>query len=491
MFFLKKHLYQIAIIFVLILLAWHKIFFQTPMGEGFFYFSHGLAEINFPSVRYDTGARMACDIFKFFFQDNLQFFQVFIVMIILLSSALFYWLIYETTNNKIISLIASIIFGVNFIGNYEMFAIGNYQFVVQRPLWFLLLFPSFTFFVKYVKQKKEKFFIISLFLYTLSIYFAQFSIFFLPIFFTYYIGYLLDKKGSFKRFLILGLRVFLYFFITFIILHTDTHSFAKNNSFFAFLTGSQNMIINQFLRQLSALIIPEQIMHLIALKKGIPLNSIYNFFYLPSLFLYISLGIYLFKKERKFRALVVALFLFIPIVSILNSFMRADLIASIESGSRYLYVSMVAVSIIWAILFYSFFSSTKVLIKIIAIFFVILFIYNQIIEIWNEMNVDFYKYKAVKISLNYIKRLSPEITNDAFVVVPSMLSSHGADFSMQFYGKTGTSFYPFQASWHKQMKRSFDPKKDYILEYDKQTEKVIDLTKNYQEIIITKQKEDP
>lgn len=514
---MKKHLRQLAVIVFLVFLAWYKILFQTPKGEGFLFFNPAYLSISF--ISFDSGARLFFNFFTFLFKDNLQILQICILFFIILLALFFYWFSYETMRNKTIAFISSLFFSVNYVGTYEMQGAGNPTRFTNRAFWFLLLFPSFIFFLKYIKQKKEKYFIFSLLLYTLSVYLAQFSIFFLPMFLTYFMASLFEKKASFKKISTVGLHILLYIIVTVIILILDHYydkiSFIKygleNQNFFSFLVQHANMIFNQFLHQLSILIFPKQIVLFVCSKGGYVLKDVLSVFRILSILIYLGLAAFLLKKEKKFKTIIVMLLLFIPIILVLNTYVRGDVVGASDLGnwgSRYLYVPMIGMSILWALLINSLISSRKIIERDIGLILIVLFLYTQVTTLWKQMDDDYYTYKEIKTSLAYLKSLSPKISNDSVVIVPSMLGYHGAVFAKVYYHKNQGFFMPFQSSWHKKMKipfdpgnlyvlqydpvkRPFDPKKDYILEYDREKEKVVDLTIKYREIFAKRQEEEP
>ncbi len=103
-----------------------------------------------------------------------------------------------------------------------------------------------------------------------------------------------------------------------------------------------------------------------------------------------------------------------------------------------------------------------------------------------SMRIDdnYQSFQAVRVSLAYIKSLSPRLHNDSIIITPIQLSSWEATFAQLVYGKD-TMF--FINRWMPgeiaKFKRPFDPKKDFILRYDKKLGTVVDETKNYKEIV--------
>jgi len=484
---MKSHLFYIPILISLTILSWHKILFQSLMGEGFFYFSHGAKEAGFPDIilRYDTGARLAFDLFKVIFKDEIFYYQLLAFLTLVLLSMLFYFLVHELTKRKLLATLASLFFSINFLGLFEMFAAGSYQFFIQRAIYFLLLFPSFIFFVRYLNVRKEYNFIFSLLLYTTSLILSQFSIFFLLFFLTYAFALVIVEKKIYKR-------VLIHAFLTFIIAYGDilygSGSLIKGQNFLMFLGEEKYVLGQQLLHQLTVLFVPHQIIQYLREVFQLTFSTMVSFLHFPTLIGSLLIIVYLFVREKTLRVPLVAAAIFIPIVLLLNSYTRGtDFIGRIESGSRYLFVPSIASSIIWAIFFYSLFSIRILFLKVFVVLLVVFYAYSNINVIWAEIDKDFYKHVANKNSFQYIKGLSPSFSEDSLIVVPTNLGFHGSEFSQIFYGKANTTFVPFNSDWHKMLERPFDPKKDFILEYDYKNEKVVDKTLEYEGIIKKKE----
>src|SRR3989339_540113 len=141
-----KHKTNLFIIGFLIIVSWYKIILTTFTGEGYYYFSNGFFRQGFPYYfNYDEGARLLFDIFKVTFRDNIFFYHLFLLVILVFLGFVFYFMVYRITENKKISLISSILFTINGWSLFEFLGMGAYQEFAQRLVWFPLLFASFIF----------------------------------------------------------------------------------------------------------------------------------------------------------------------------------------------------------------------------------------------------------------------------------------------------------------------------------------------------------
>lgn len=479
------------ILLFLTIFTWYKILFQMFMGEGYTYFGKSFFEdLSFADklVRYEKGTWLIFELLETAFRDNLFLYQLLALFTLMVLGILFYLLVYEITMKKSIAFLSALFFSVSYNGMFEMIAIGNYQFFIQRMIYFLLLFPSALFFVRFLKTRKEKYFLFSVLLYIISLYLSQFSTFFLPFLLSYLFVFLFFTSGTIREKSFLGLRA-LFFVAPTLIFHYAESQYGgsfllRGQNFFTFIINESATIIDQIQLQLTVLSVPSQALIFFSKVQESSLRSTIPSLYFPLLLFYIGIALYVISKEKKLRVPVISSFFFIPIVFILNIFTRgSDFIENILPGSRYLFVPSIGFSIILSIFLFVFFSHKSIIPKSVAIVVIVYLVYSNIQAIYSEIDKDFYKHIAAKKSIEYIKNISPKLSSDSFVVVPSVLSYYGAYFCQEFYGKEKTIFMPFFADWHKELKRPFDPKKDYIIDYDFGKGMVVDRAEEHREII--------
>jgi hypothetical protein len=146
---MKTDRVHILLIILLTVVTWHKITKQTFLGESYYYFDtrqHYL-QYNIPEKlfsRYDNGARIFFDIATPLIKDDLALYMLIqLVFITILHVILFKVIKSITTKNT--ALLTVILFGISYIGSFEMNGTANYQRFVQRTPNILLLLPSFYF----------------------------------------------------------------------------------------------------------------------------------------------------------------------------------------------------------------------------------------------------------------------------------------------------------------------------------------------------------
>lgn len=479
-----KHKLNLFVIGFLIIISWYRIIFTTFISEGYYYFPNGFFNQKFPYfLKTDEGARLLFDIFKVTLCDNIFLYHVFLLITLLVLGLLFYFLVYKTTENRTISLISSILFTTNYWSLFEYLGMGAYQIFAQRMVWFLLLFPSFIFFIKYFRIKAYKYFIWSFLLYLLSLYLSYFSIFFLPFYFTYIIGfYIWKKKINRNDFIKISLMI-IYPIATFVILYLDKSlnggGYVKSN-FIEFLFVKKEEIIDLIFRQLVILTIPSQISHALLGSTQAEYLQKLRYLYGPVLLLYLGTSLFIFKRGKHLIVMALSSLIFIPIVFILNIFLREDYMLVFEDGSRYMFVPSIGFTIFWGVFIYIFCKRTvlKVGVTIFLLYWVLMNV-NLISAGIEKYNPGF---EGTKVSLNYIKSISYKFSEDSIIIIPSVLGDYGNDYVKYFYGKKNNFIAVYFREWEKQIKRPFDQKKDFIIIYDHE-KGIIDRTKEINQIL--------
>ncbi len=484
---IKSHFPFLVILVSAIFLVWHKVLSLSLTGEGYWYFVHPF-EGGRQILRFDVGAEAIMSLLMPIFRDNIALYQAFLLVVWIIISVLFYFLVFEITNKRSIAFIASLFFGANFTTAYEMLAMGAYQNFLQRVLFVVFIFPSFIFFVKYNKTSKLRYFLLSLPFFTLGVFLAHFNTFFLPFIILYGMGLLIFTKNSRKKKIALLIHVALFVLIDLGIVYLAwlmSITSYVSGSFIQYLLNNTEFIINQSLRQLVYLTIPFHGFGGLLSSFEISIKESITNFYIPVLIIYILVFIYLFKIEVKYRIAIVTSLLFLPAIFALNLYMRSDNVQYLESGSRYLFVPSIGFALFWGIFFYSL-SKIKIL-KVFVYLVLACWVYLQISSVSNEISKDYYKHMAINKSLHYIKSITPQFKDDSIIIVPSVVGPWGSAFSQKFYGRKNTEFIPMWGVvvvWNDVAKRPFDPKKDKIVHYDYKKEKVVDKTSRYQEVII-------
>lgn len=486
------HIFFVLIIAGATIFSWYKMLFTVFTGEGALHFSYNYLDQPV-KLGYQQGALLLSDILMIIFRDNILLYNIFLLSVTVIIGILFYFLVHKLTNSRQIAFISSIIFNTNSWIFFEFYGEGWYNKWLERPIWFLFIFPSFYFYIEYINKRKIKVLLLSLVLYMLGLYLGQYNVFFLPMFFFYTIG-LYIPKINFKKIKVREKDLkdilipipFLIYSITLLLLDRylprlrygpTTDAIYATSTASNFISTPISDIVDLVLKQLVLLTIPSQFIPLGIIDFKIGIKELY----LPVLVLYLIASYFILIK-KKYVPIIIASLFFITISLVLNIVIRQDIIRSMPDGYRYLYLASVGYSIFLGIFLYSLFN--KGFLKLIIMLFLIWWVLTNRSLINARIDDKYRDFQAVRTSLAYIKSLSPQLHNDSIVVAPIQLSAWETDFAKTFYGKDTMYFYNrYYPDIEKKAIRPFDPKKDFILRYDKKLDKVVDETKNYKEVI--------
>jgi len=510
---MKKKVIPLFIIPLLTIAAWYKILFQTFTGEGYIYLFRGvmkdpLTGIDNNFFRFNIGAALLFDLIKPIFQDNFFLYQSLLLFTIIILGILFYFIVYGLTQNKSIALISSILFSINYNTAFEMIAIGAYHNFADRVFFLLILFSSFILFIKFIDTKRTIFYLASLLLGVIGVFLSYFSFFYVPFLFFYALLAIFTRKIKFKEKRFLIICSFFYLIIMFLIINLPRFlkipSMMPAEGFLDFLLTNPSQILIHFFRQLTIMSVPDFILRQffaifnIGFTQAIYYGNGIHYLYIPTFLIYIAAGIFLYKNQKKLRPVIIASLLFFPCIFLLNLYMRAEIVTLLEPGSRYLYAPSIAFSIFWGVFLATIYNRSekaKPFIYLIIAFWIGI----QLISINRQIKQESNYHIATKKIISYFKdSLSTKLKENSIVLTPRPMGNWGSFFLNKFYGKKLTIFTPrmdSQFEWSNgyaspyssagsgKFRRSFDPKKDFIIYYDFEREKVIDVTKDYKAII--------
>lgn len=482
-----KHRFRILLVGFILFLTWYRILPTTFIGEGFYYFTNGFFNRG-DYFGVDIGGRLLFDLFRNVFRDTILYYNLILLAVIISLGIMLYFLVFKSTKNYAAAVIAAILFGTNYEPLYEYLAIGGYHHFVQRVMFFLFLFPSFMLFEKYLRTKKIIYGFPSLVLYTGSIYLGEFHIYFIVFYVTYFLGfYILKRKFSLD-----DVKVFLfstfYPISTAFLLYLDSHvggvGYIRDKNFLEFLIVKRIEVFDLVFRQLTVLSLPSQITVSIIKNFHLSYDQGVRYFYLPLIFIYVFAFIYIVKKNKAMFPITFCSLLFIPIVFLINIFLREEYMLNLTQGTRYMFVPSIGYSIFWGIFFSTLLKNLEMSIyRTIGIILLSGWVVMNIVKLNSKIEEYKPRFEAIKKSIEYIKFHSKKLRDDSIVIAPSVLEFNGADFCQIFYGKKTMFFTIYVVDWTNQIKRPIDPRKDLVLDYNYGAKMVDDLTDKYDEIV--------
>ena len=285
---------------------------------------------------------------------------------------LFYFVVKVVTKNRFIAFSAALIYTVSYFGNFDMYLIDySAHFLERASLNVVLLLLSFLFLHLFFEKEKQKYFIISLVLYFLGVYFSHFSILFTFPFFFYPFFWYLFKKNIIKGF-VLGM------------------AYVSISGFFVFISsiGSEPVLQShggflQFILQPQKYRYPEGVLMQFVYWSQYPniiksmLSGLSPFYYFnyetaaplkPIIIIAYSVaGVVIYKFFTNQRVLLLTVFFGTTSIFLFNIYLgRYDPLYSADAN-RYLYFPTYTLAIFWSLFLWVLFRSKRLALKIICI----------------------------------------------------------------------------------------------------------------------------
>src|SRR5260221_495481 len=427
--FFKKNIFQILIIIFISLLTWYKILFRVPTGEGYYYFSKSnnidFIHLTFQSIlrSYDFFPKLIFTILIPIFKDNIScymYFQFFIMISVYLT---FYFVLNKIFKDKVQSLLSTIFFISNYVGQFTMIGQGDYQRFIQRVPNLVPTFISFLFLVLFIRNKNPKYWVYSFAFYLSAMIMSHSTSFFLPLFIILPCMYFITRKLSLKK---TFLSVTFFTLATFIITNTDPLSKPANYSILQFIKRTPRLI-EMILYQISVSGFPVQFTSFLA-KHQIPPIQIP---YIPLLFpIFILIGIFLYlgylKIKRNKNTLVIYLTIILSLFPI--SFLTMYAYNAIPNPlinfgeDRIYFIHSILFAIIWGMIIKAFLKTKNKIRYIVVVCIVTLFFLLQnILTIYSEMDKIALPSTLAKNFIQTMKPLSPAFNQKTIIIAPSQL----------------------------------------------------------------------
>lgn len=284
------------------------------------------------------------------------YFWVEIFFILVINIAL-YFLTKELTRSSTVAFIASFLFAVYFFGT-EFFAPNYYATFLQRIIFNVpLLLASFLFLHRFLAEKKVKYYALSLSLFFLSIFLAHFGLLLAIPVFLY--PFFLEIFSSFRlRSVIRALLTIAPYVLIAIFFLLIQKFFGENigpkESIVYFLTHPHEYhYVEGVIRQL---VYMSQYPSVVAalLSQPSPFSfidptSTYKFV-VPIIIAYIISFIVVWKKNKKFRALLLTVVSSLILSLIINIYLNRFDVLNAAGQNRYYYYPSMMLAIFWSLL---------------------------------------------------------------------------------------------------------------------------------------------
>lgn len=465
-----RELLQVVLLLIVAFLVWQHLLSQQFIGEGFQYFEQGATRFRPLILPHDTFAKLFFSIIPTFFGDRVYFYMLFLLIIMLSTDVVFYILVKIITNSTLAAILSTIIFSTNFVGNYDIYSTGGYQYFVQRAILLLPQIIAFIFFVLYLNHNFPiKFYLFSLIFYLINITLGFFASFFLPIFVFYPFAYFLLKKNL--KYLVLPIP----FIIGNWFLVRQSGYANSGGSFLDFLSHNFYQITSGIMHQFL----------LISLPPGFFINSFPNFLIILVPLIYLAGVVLIIRKEPKWSIIAISALLSFISMLFLNIYINANASMNTFGSSRYFYYPYSMFALFWGIVLATLFTKAKF--YLLLPFFIIFWVFNNFIVIINNLEHDKPFQQANYLTINLLRQKADSLRKDSFIFqLPSTFGPYGSTFANRFYGNPNGKF-TLQGFEDIDLKKisneNFDPEGLYVLVYDSSKQKVIDKTESFRIVL--------
>lgn len=472
----KKKDNKIFIFFALIVTAisaftWKGILNQTIEGEGFYYFSptNGL----FPNgnlinifTAYDTFPKAFTHFLEKILGGHIPSYMILVFVTVLLVNLFYYILTKKLTASAFTALSSSLLFGVNFASSFQYYARGHFQWYLQRICELLVIFPGVYLLVKFTREKKIIYYLLSLLLFSISLLMTQFTTFFTPLF----AGILVVAAfNSFKNkgwalvqiLLILPFLILVYMAVNASSLGPSV--MRPNQTFTQFVIEEAKATIDKINYQLVVVTVPFAVLSPF-LEKVKDLSGTVKSLILPVYMFYAATFIYFYKRKTKHLDLLIAFFIALLGTLFLTVYVnRTNLYGEILQG-RYLYVPSLFVAFIFGSLVVSL--ATNRITRILVVIF-LLFWCGRNYYLINKLVQDSQRYYTEStLMFQYLDKMKSSFPENAVLFIPNPPLPSGVDFIKKYYSKPSFTLLYLDTNWYKKLPEGSKIEDAYFFKYN-------------------------
>lgn len=433
-------------------LVWKHIPDLQILGEGFYYFVAGGFTIGDPFA-YDMFAGFIFKYLQVALSDRISLYMWLCLGIMLFTDIVFYFTSLIITKNKIVAMFASLLFTTSYIGQYDIFSSGGYQYLLQRAVTLAPILIAFSLLVLHFnKGFKARYYLGSLYFYFLALFMGFFTTWFLMPFLLFPVFSVLLKHRSslYKLFLAAPFLIGNYLLI-------KSNPYAKHeDSLLEFIHEKWEFILYGITQQLSVITIDREwynklteLLMSLNILNIVPQTMWYLnqngtmyvvLFGLPVTASYLFGLVYIWKKQPDDRVIAVTLLLSLIAMLVFNLYLNSANVLTSFGSSRYFYFPVTMISIFWGIFLGALWKSNRSF-KWLALVLCAVVVVSNIYSTHKNLNVDMVKHSTTKEILRILKKWSPALKqNPSYVYLPAYLSAYGSSFVFHFYSHPNGHF---------------------------------------------------
>lgn len=424
---------RIDLLYLIILLllsayVWRFIPHQVIRGDGFMYFISSKLEEFFSRDFFYTGFELSAMLLGWLFSkfyginNSLYWWTAYLVMLV--TNALFFWFSKTIFKKSFVAFVASILFSLNYFGNWDLYSTHCYCFILERIYPVLFLLPSGVYLHRFLEKRTSKDYYKSIILYFIGLGLGHWSLFFTAFFLLYPISWTIfqQHKPQHVRDIIRGL-LFLGITIFFILIQRIHESVFKlkwplvDFFFNPELSLWPQKVIRQFVHwtQYPVLLVGESHARMVSKISDVTTTVAVT----PYIMLiYILVFFYIYRALPQRRALLLTALAGTVSIFFINVFFGQYDVLYQPGSNRYLYYPTMLLSLFWALCIEAFIVGQRRMLKGMAILLIVGYIFINATLI-SQSYIDSMGYNTwTKRVYAYIQKYSHSAPQNTLIVAP-------------------------------------------------------------------------
>lgn len=199
----RTDLIYLIILLILSGFAWRFIPYQVIRGDGFMYFISQKQQEFFSRDFFYTGFELSAVslgwLFSRLYGINISWYWWTAYVVMLLTNVLFFWFAKTIFKKSFLAFVASLLFALNYFGNWDMYSTHCYCFVLERIYPVLFLLPSAVYLHRFLERRNQRDFTWSLILFFLGLGIGHWSLFITAFFLLYPISWAIFGRHNPER----------------------------------------------------------------------------------------------------------------------------------------------------------------------------------------------------------------------------------------------------------------------------------------------------
>ena len=459
--------------FLVLLLAisaytWRLLPEQVIRGDGFVYLISETQRDFFDRDFFYTGFELSAVSFGWLFSRlygiNISWYWWIAYIIMLVTHAMFYALALTIFKKPILAFVASVIFALNYFGNWDIYSSHCYCFFLERIIPVLFLLPAAVYLHRFLEKGKRREGIFSIILYVLGVGLGHWSVFIAAFFSFYPVCWALFRRRKQVENWLLGTTFFVITIFFVLVQQIHESGLGPDWSAINFLFHPEvylwpQKILHQFVYWTQY---PLIVSHFYNLRRLQPETSDLHALEVMTPYivtLYVLAFYMIFHNLPKYRALLVTAIIGTISIFYVNAFFGQYDVLYQPGANRYLYYPTMLLSLFWTLFIGTVINRREKLLKgIVVMIFIGYIVIN--IALVRESYIETMGHNAwTKKVYEYIQLNTWFLEKDTLIIAPydevgvyeaifftEQLSSRGVKVMSAYNTYSETSMWQGEAS---------------------------------------------